>query len=98
MTCTLNVTIPQDVVFAWYYNGSIVEKSPRHFITKTDDATTLQIEDLGSPDAGVYQCVTNDDRDGWTLRRIITLGRYAPNNWIHTLRILKHFRISLVGL
>ena len=71
LTCSLNVTIPSSVVVIWKHNTI-----PADEVTQAGNTTTLLIENPQPSDAGVYQCVFNDDTVGgvgWILKRNIRL-------------------------
>ena len=73
LTCSLNVTIPTSVIIIWKHDSNII---PPNEATQTGNTTSLQIENLQQSDAGIYQCVFNDDfadGSGWTLTRNIIL-------------------------
>ena len=73
LTCSMNVAI--HVAVFWNLNNTI-NFSIRDII-QTVNSTTLLIRDLQPSDAGVYQCIFNDnyniDSSGWILRRNIRL-------------------------
>ena len=56
----------------WFHNTTnFVDRSQ---VTTADSTTTLLIENLQPSDAGVYQCVFNDDiGSGWEIRRNLRL-------------------------
>ena len=62
-------------MITWLYNGSVIVQSPRYNIVQAGNTATLLIEDPQPSDAGVYQCVADDTVNGWTLRRVIILGK-----------------------
>ena len=73
LTCSLNVTIPSNMIILWRHNSSSTS-IPDDQISTAGNTTTLTIENLQLSDAGVYQCVLNDAfGDGWILRRKIRL-------------------------
>ena len=81
MTCSLNVTIPANVMLVWMYNDSVVMATPPHQIISIDNGSTLVIDLQQLSNAGgIYQCVVNDTANGWLLRRMITLGVYTSVN------------------
>ena len=72
LTCSLNVTIPTDMIITWSHNGSVVTTiTPDE---TTDGTTTLTIENPQLSDDGVYLCTFNDvASSGWVLERNIIL-------------------------
>jgi len=73
VTCSLNVTIPSNVIVLWRHNSnSAMTKSPNN-ATETGNTATLLIGNLQPSDAGVYQCRFNNPTIGWVLRRNIRL-------------------------
>jgi len=73
MSCSLNVTIPSNVIVLWRHNGSFFNLRPPNNATQTGNTTTLLIGNLQLSDAGVYQCVFNNPTINWILRRNIRL-------------------------
>jgi len=74
ISCSLNITIPSNVIIFWRHNGSLVNLRPPNNATQTGNTTTLLIGNLQPSDAGVYQCVFNNPiPNGWVLRRNIRL-------------------------
>ena len=70
LTCSLNVTIPSGMIILWNHNRSYV----RTVDVRTNNSTTLVIENPEPSNAGDYQCVfSNVVNNGWTLRRNIRL-------------------------
>ena len=68
LTCSLNVTLPSNIIVTWLHNGSdAMVTSP----TQTGNIATLLIENPQPSDAGVYQCVFDDGE--WILKRNIRL-------------------------
>ena len=64
MTCLLNITMPSDMVVAWFRNGKFL----------TIDQATVVIENFQPSDVGVYQCrFTEGSINGWALTRNIRL-------------------------
>ena len=75
LICSLNITIPFSMVVIWMHNSEVIPPNPATQTT-AGNTTSLQIENLQSSDAGIYQCVFNDDfggGSGWALRRNIRL-------------------------
>ena len=70
ITCSLNITIPSSVTVTWLHDGNVRLSSNQTI--QSGDSTTLLIENLQLPDAGVYQCIFNDT-SGWILKRNTTL-------------------------
>ena len=71
LTCSLNVTIPSDMIIIWSHNGSVVRTDG---VSRAGKSTTLVIENFEPSDAGHYECVFNNAiNNGWTLRRNIRL-------------------------
>ena len=81
LICSLNITIPSSVIVIWMHDSNII---PLNEATQTGNTTTLLIENLQPSDAGVYQCVFNDDYDGsgWILRRNIRLLITGMHIWL----------------
>lgn len=75
VTFSLNVTISGNIIITWLYNGSDIVETPRYSVIEAGNTTTLLITEPQPSDAGVYQCVANDTVNGWTLRRVIILGK-----------------------
>ena len=80
LTCSLNVTIPSNMIVLWIHNGTFIRLGQT---SKVGNTTTLTIKNVQSSDAGVYQCVFNDAfGSGWVLRRntvlFITGMTYQP--------------------
>ena len=74
MTCSLNITIPSDIIIVWNHNGNIATAASNKNAIQTSHGTTLLIENPQSSDAGVYQCTFIDTiGSGWVLRRNIRL-------------------------
>ena len=72
LTCSLNVTIPFDMIITWDHNGNITTTASDENVIQTNHCTTLVIRDPQSSDAGLYRCsFINAANDGWTLRRNI---------------------------
>ena len=74
LICSLNVIIPGSVTVIWTHNSIPISNGATQ--TTADNTAMLLIENLQPSDAGVYQCVFNDDAvggSGWTLRRNIRL-------------------------
>jgi len=71
VTCSLNVTIPSNMIISWRHNDSLVSVASPNNATQT---AMLLIRNLQPSDAGVYQCVfSNTIPNGWVLRRNIRL-------------------------
>jgi len=73
MSCSLNVTIPSNMLVLWRHNGSPATTTSPNNATQTGNTTTLLIGNLQPSDAGVYQCILNNPTIGWVLRRNIRL-------------------------
>ena len=72
LTCSLNVNIPSSAIVSWTHNNT--DPKAANQSSTAGSTTTLTVENLQSPDAGVYQCTFNDtDGSGWVLRRNIIL-------------------------
>ena len=70
LTCSLNVTIPSDMIIIWSHNGSIRTDG----VSRAGKSTTLVIEDPEPSDAGHYECQFNNViNNGWILIRNIRL-------------------------
>jgi len=86
MSCSLNVTIPSNMIVLWRHNGSLVNLTSPNNATQTGNTATLLIGNLQPSDAGVYQCVLNNPNNGWVLRRNIVLqckfNIYGSYNWL----------------
>ena len=84
LTCSLNVTIPSSVTVSWIHN--IDNPIPASETIQTGHSTTLIIKNLQQSDAGIYQCIFDDDvafgGSGWTLRRTIRLFITSMNSYI----------------
>ena len=74
LTCSLNATIPSSATVTWLHNGSVIDitSSSSDEIIQTSNSTTLLIGNPQLSDAGVYQCVFNNNA-GYALRRDISL-------------------------
>ena len=71
LTCSLNVTISSTVIISWLRNGT---GNALPGSSRTGDTATLLITNFQPSDAGVYQCVFNDQLgSGWTIKRNIIL-------------------------
>ena len=69
ITCSLNITIPSTVIVIWVHNNNIITSG-----TQSGDTASLLLGPPQSSDAGVYQCVFNDDfGSGWTIRKNVRL-------------------------
>ena len=84
LTCSLNVTIPVYVQILWIHivhNNKHEIMSKRKQQLKDDKTATLLVKNLQPSDAGIYQCVFNDQAgSGWTLRRniqVCIIGKFV---------------------
>ena len=68
LMCSLNVTIPSNVIVTWTQNGNL--PPPNSIATQDGDTTTLLIRNPQPIDVGVYRCVFRE----LNLQRFITLG------------------------
>ena len=88
MTCSLNVTISENVTVLWIHNNNYVRSAEE---TKTAYTRTLVIRNFQTSNTGVYQCVFVD-LSGWTLRRNIQVkGKFIhvrSNSHMHVRRSL----------
>ena len=75
LTCSLNITIPFDMLVFWDYNQSIIATTASNKnAIQTSHSIALVIRDPQSSDAGVYRCTFNNAvNDRWVLRRHIRL-------------------------
>ena len=72
LTCSLNVTIPSDMIIIWSHNGSVVRTDS---VSRASKSTTLVIENFKPSDVGDYECKFNKAiNNGWTLIRNIRLS------------------------
>ena len=70
LTCSLNITIPNDIEPFWVTSLKKPSESKR-----TDNGVILLIKNLQLLDDGIYQCVFKDvSGSGWTLKRNIRLS------------------------
>ena len=84
LICSLNVTIPGSMIIIWTHNSIPISSNEATQSTAGNTATLL-IENLQPSDAGVYQCVFDDDAvggSGWILKRNIRL--LITGMYIHT--------------
>ena len=74
LTCSLNITIPFDMLVFWDHNGNLTKMVSNKNAIQTSHSTTLVIRNLQSSDAGLYRCTFhNAVNDRWVLRRHIRL-------------------------
>ena len=74
LTCSLNITIPFDMLVFWDHNGNIVTTASNKNAIQTSHSTTLIIRNLQSSDGGLYRCTFNIFfNNRWVLRRHIRL-------------------------
>ena len=72
LTCSLNVTIPSNMIIIWSHNGGLVRTDG---VSTAGKSTTLVIENFEPSDVGNYECQFNDViNNGWTLIRNIRLS------------------------
>ena len=72
LTCSLNITIPSDMIIFWEYNTNLITDLSQ--MTTAGNTTTLLIQNLQPSDAGDYECIFNDAvGSGFTVRRNIRL-------------------------
>ena len=72
LTCSLNVTIPSDMIIIWSHNSSVVRTDG---VSRAGKSTTLVIENFKPSDAGDYECqFYKAINNGWTLIRNIRLS------------------------
>jgi len=69
VTCSLNVTIPDNMIILWRHNNSLMP-------TVDGESLTIELINFGPSDVGVYQCIFNNYVNGWVLKRSITLGEH----------------------
>jgi len=88
MSCSLNVTIPSNMITLWRHNNSLVSTTYPNSAMQTGNTITLLIGNLQPSDAGVYQCVFNNPTIGWVyiLRRNIRL--FITGMFVHMVRCI----------
>ena len=69
VTCSLNVTIPDNMIILWRHNNSLMP-------TVDGESLTIELINFGPSDVGVYQCIFNNYVNGWVLKRSIILGEH----------------------
>jgi len=74
LVCALDA-IPSGVTVTWLQSNRVVTTLPNE-VMQTDKTNMLMIRNPQLSDSGIYQCMFNNNSNGWLLRRNIILGLY----------------------